>query len=104
MYMYLKSNYMYVQWIETVETCLMSRIKFQDTDLLTHASTLLATNGGSVLNHRHLDTMHWMLSVKGLIFHSRLLVLTAQPPQFMRNGMTCFSTAKDILTLSKKIT
>ena len=42
MYMYLKSNYMYVQWIETVETCLMRRIKFQDT---THASTLLATNG-----------------------------------------------------------
>ena len=39
---YLKSNY--VQWIETVETCLLSQIKFQDTDLLTHASTLLATN------------------------------------------------------------
>lgn len=40
---YLKSNY--VQWIETVETCLLSRIKFQDTDLITHAITLLATNG-----------------------------------------------------------
>ena len=40
---YLKSHY--VQWIDAVETCLRDRLKSQDTELLTHAVTLLATNG-----------------------------------------------------------
>ena len=32
-------------WIEAMETCLRSRIKSNEVDLLTHAVTLLATNG-----------------------------------------------------------
>lgn len=35
----------YVEWIEAVESCLKARIKMDDTELLTHAVTLLATNG-----------------------------------------------------------
>lgn len=40
---YLTSNY--VNWIDSVRTCLKDRISFQDIDLLTHAVTLLATKG-----------------------------------------------------------
>lgn len=40
---YLTSNY--VNWIDSVKTCLKDRIRFQDIDLLTHAVTLLATKG-----------------------------------------------------------
>ena len=40
---YLKSHY--IQWIDAVETCLRDCLKSQDTELLTHAVTLLTTNG-----------------------------------------------------------
>ena len=40
---YLKSHYK--EWIEAVEKCLRERMRSQDTELLTHAMTLLATNG-----------------------------------------------------------
>ena len=40
---YLTSNY--VNWIDSVKTCLKDRIRFQDIDRLTHAVTLLATKG-----------------------------------------------------------
>lgn len=42
---FLKSRY--VQWVNAVEACLLNRVKTQDAELalLTHAITLLATNG-----------------------------------------------------------
>lgn len=33
------------EYVETLETCVRKRIEVQDTDLLTHAVTVLATNG-----------------------------------------------------------
>ena len=40
---YLKTHY--TVWIEAVEKCLRERMRSQDTELLTHVMTLLATNG-----------------------------------------------------------
>ena len=42
---FMKSNH--VQWVEAVAACLLNRVKKQDAELrlLTHAVTLLATNG-----------------------------------------------------------
>ena len=40
---YLKSHK--DEYVEALETCLRNRIQSQDTELLTHAITILATNG-----------------------------------------------------------
>ena len=40
---YLKSHF--VQWIDAAENCLRDLLMSQDTELLAHAVTLLATNG-----------------------------------------------------------
>ena len=40
---YLKDHY--TVWIEAVKKCLRERMRSQDTELLIHAMTLLATNG-----------------------------------------------------------
>ena len=40
---FVKSNY--IEWVEAVASCLRCRIKTEHTELLTHAVTLLATNG-----------------------------------------------------------
>ena len=40
---FLKAHY--VEWTEAVENCLREHIKSQHTELLTHAVTVLATNG-----------------------------------------------------------
>ena len=39
---FVKSNH--VEWVRAVESCLKDRLK-TDMELLTHAATLLATNG-----------------------------------------------------------
>ena len=86
---YLKSHK--DECIEGLENCLRNRIKAQDTELLTHAVTLLATNGwerseSPRFGYAALDAICQRVQVKG--FRSLWKVLLLTVPLFRMNGMT----------------